>query len=88
MDWPSGLTSAMMNNYLNLHDQYLHGACPKHLWLRTIQELKAIYDQSPGLKKFRETDPGFEDVFGYVDQMSESDYGELQGFHDVRRGED
>ena len=82
------LSRAMMNIYLNLYDQYMNGACPKHLWLRTVQELKANYDQSPGLKKFRETDPGFEDVFGYVDQMSESDYGDLRAFHDFRKGED
>ena len=81
------LSRAMMNNYMNLHDQYLHGACPKPLWLRTIQELKAIYDESPGLQRFRETDPGFEDVFGYVDSMSESEYGALQAFHDLRKGD-
>ena len=81
------LSRAMMNNYLNLYHQYMHGACPKNLWLRTVQELKAIYDQSPGLKNFRETDPGFEDVFEYVDQMTDDDYGNLQAFHNFSKGE-
>jgi hypothetical protein len=80
------LSRAMMNIHLNLYEQYMHGACPKHLWLRTVQELKAMYDQSPGLKKFRETDPGFEELFEYVDQMSDDAYGDLQAFHNFKKG--
>ena len=76
----------MMNNFLNLYDQYVQGACPKYLWLRTARELKAQHDQSPGLRKFRESDPGFEDVFEYVDQMTDDDYGDLQSFHKLRKG--
>jgi hypothetical protein len=76
----------MMNIWLNLYDQYMQGACPKYLWLRTVQELKAIYDQSPGLQRFRETDPGFEPVFEYVDQMADNDYGDLQAFFNFKKG--
>jgi hypothetical protein len=80
------LVRTMMNIWMNLYDQYIQGACPKYLWLRSVQELKALYDQSPGLQRFRETDPGFEELFEYVDQMSDDAYGDLQAFHNFKKG--
>jgi hypothetical protein len=79
------LARTMMNIWMNLYDQYIQGACPKYLWLRTAGELKAMYDLSPGLQRFRETDPGFESLFEYVDQMTDDDYGDLQAFHNFRK---
>ena len=79
------MTRVMMNIYLNLYDQYVQGACPEYLWQRSIREIAAMYEQSPGLQQFRKSDPGFEAVFEYIDQMDEAEYGDMSSFHNFSR---
>ena len=76
---------AVMNIYLNLYDQYSQGACPKYLWMRQVREIKALYDQSPGLRQFRKADPGFEALFEYLEKMDDDDYGDMSSFHDFTK---
>jgi len=79
------IVRTLMNIYLNLHNQYIQGAYPKHQWLRVVRELKGFYDQSPGLQRFRKTDPTFEELFEYIDQMDDDDYVDMRAFHDLRK---
>jgi hypothetical protein len=77
---------ALMNIYLNLYDQFVQGACPEYLWLRSVREIKAMYDQSPGLQQFRKVDPAFEDLFEYLEQMEDDNYGDMRSFHNFTKG--
>ena len=77
---------SLMNLYANLYDQYQQNACPEYLWERHAKELKANYDASPGFQLFRESDPGFEDLFEYIDRMDAvEEYGATTAFHNINK---
>ncbi len=58
-----------MNLYLNLFDQYRQNACPEYLWIRHAKELKSL-SPLPGFKRFRQIDPGFEELFVEIEAMT------------------
>ena len=76
------LVRSILNVYVNLFDQYKQGACADYLWDRNAQELKAIYDSAPGIRHHRNTDPGFEELFAFIDQLPRK-----EGWHSFNWGE-
>jgi hypothetical protein len=62
------LMRSYVNIYENLYQQFKRGACPESYWQRYALELKQTLD-SPGGKKFRESNRTYVDLYAYVDTM-------------------
>jgi len=62
------LMRCYVNIFENLFQQFVRGACPEAYWIRYAREVKQTLD-SPGGRKFRESNTTYVDLYAYVDAM-------------------